>query len=101
GRRRSGTPAVRRREIRIPRLAQAVEVVRGCRRAQEIQQAIARYLQGGLCLAGAHARMARRALAVADDRDGAGLEAERQRADLRAAASGVADRPARQYRLQE
>jgi HrpA-like RNA helicase len=76
-------------------------LVRGRHRAQEDQPPAAGKLPRELPVAGAPARMARRAFAAAHHRQGAGLAPERSAGHLRPAAPGAADRPARQHRLQD
>jgi ATP-dependent helicase HrpA len=97
---RRSAQEVRRREVRIPQLPEDLALVRGRDRAQEDQPPAAGQLPRQLPVATAPARMARRAFAAADHRQGAGLAPERSAGHLRKAAPGAADRPAGQYRLQ-
>jgi ATP-dependent helicase HrpA len=92
---------IRRREERIPQLREDLALVRASHRAQEDQPPAAGKLPRELPVAGAPARMARRALAAAHHRQGAGLAPERVAGHLRPAAPGAADRPAGQHRLQD
>ncbi|UUZ57321.1 hypothetical protein LP419_29330 [Massilia sp. H-1] len=69
-------------------------------RAQEDQPPADGNLPQQLPVAGASARMARRAFAAAHHRQGAGLAHERAARHLREPAHGAADRPAGEHRLQ-
>jgi ATP-dependent helicase HrpA len=75
--------AVRRREVGIPQLVEAVELVPERRRTQEIEQAADRQLPRPFPLLPAPARVARGAWPVACDGHRAGLEGKRTARHLR------------------